>query len=282
MPEAKKLADSFNDSQTLPTVALKVNQLAASENSTMKDFEEVIKHDPVLVARLLRLVNSAYFGVADKITSIKRAVAFVGIKTIRNLVAVEAMKDFFRKDDEQGFSRMNLWFHSATVAILGQMISMRIFGKKGDDVFMAGILHDVGMIAEDQLAGDQLRQAAKLYKAGDRSLISCEQEIIGTDHCEVGAMLAERWNISPEIIDAIGNHHNETRPYPESSVTGIIQIAEYFAGTMDYSIIPGRTAPLPSAELEEHVQERMNGYRLILSDLTAEMVKAKELYSLDK
>lgn len=282
MQTAQKLVNLFSDQQTLPHVAIKVNELANSESSSMHDFEEIVKLDPVLVMRLLRLVNSSYFGLSNKVESITRAVAYLGLKALRNLVAVEAVKNFFKENDKNnGFSRKNLWIHSATVAILAQMIAIRIFGLKGDDVFLAGILHDIGMIVEDQVKGEELRQASDLYQKGDRTIISCERQTMETDHCEVGATLTKDWKLSAEVMDAIQKHHHDIRDASISSVTSIIQLAEFFATRMRFAVIPGRIAPLPSETLTRHVQEKISDYKIIARNLPDEMAKARELYDLN-
>ncbi|MCK5340163.1 MAG: HDOD domain-containing protein, partial [Desulfobulbaceae bacterium] len=158
MQPAQKLLNKFSDQKTLPHVAIKVNQLIKNVNSTMKDFEEIIQLDPILVTRLLRLVNSPFYGLSERVESISKAVVYVGMQNLRNLVAVEALKDLFidKTDAAEGFSRKNLWLHSATVAILAQMIALRIFGIKSDEYFLAGIVHDIGIIVEDQVKGDLL------------------------------------------------------------------------------------------------------------------------------
>ena len=158
MPSAKELVNKFNDMKTLPHVAIRLTKMISSESTTMQDFEEVIKLDPILVVRLLKLVNSPFFGLANKVDSIAKAVVFIGMKNLRNLVAVEAIRDLYNnKSGEQGFSRQILWMHSATVAILAQMIGQRIFALDDEDIFLAGIIHDIGLIVEDQLVSEQLR-----------------------------------------------------------------------------------------------------------------------------
>jgi len=248
----------------------------------MRDFEEIIRMDPVLVTRLLRLVNSAYFGLSKKVDSISRAVAFVGMKAVHNLVSVEGIKPFFKEGkDTKGFSRKNLWLHSATVAILGQMIAVRIFGQKGDDVFLAGILHDIGLIVEDQVEGALLRDATNAFQKGQKSMIGCEDEYVGTNHCLVGALLTEEWNLPLDVLDAIRRHHHDIRNDSISGVLSIVQLAEYFASRLKYALVPGRVAPLPSPSLVKHIQEKMADYRIIARDLPGEMAKAKELYELE-
>lgn len=278
MPTAEQIIAKFKDSKTLPHVAIKVTQLVNDENSTMQDFEETIKLDPILVSRLLRLVNSPFMGLSSKVESISKAVVFVGMKNLRNLVAVEAMREMFKGGaDESGFSRMSLWMHSATVAIITDMVGKKIFGDAREDLFLAGIIHDIGLIAEDQAAGDLLRQACKLYQPGKNSLVECERQLIGTDHCEVGYKLAKEWKIPAEVLKAIRYHHKEDASIKPGSVVGILQLAEYIAGKMKCPMIADKVEPLPG-HLVKHVKSMMANYKIIVRDLPAEMDKAKSLY----
>lgn len=281
MPSARILVDKFNDLKTLPHVAIQVTQMAASESATMQDFEEVIKLDPILVVRLLRLVNSPYFGLSNNVESIAKAVVFIGMKELRNLVAVEALRSLFKdSEDNRTFSRKNLWVHSATVAILGQMISRRIFALDGENVFLAGIIHDIGLIVEDQLVGEELRQVCAAFAKGQPSISEVEDEIIGTNHAKVGRLLAADWKLPDEVIEAIRFHHRKDKEYPIPSVISILQIAEFVASKLKYGVVTGRTESLPKY-LTSHMKSRVADYKVLLKSFPAEMAKAKELYESD-
>ncbi len=274
---AEKIVEKFNTAKTLPHVAIRITEMVNSDKSTMRDFEEIIQMDPVLVSRLLKLVNSPFFGLRNKVDSIAKAVVYVGMKNLRNLVAVEAIRDMFKDDGKDGFSRKNLWLHSATVAILADMIGKRIFGDARENLFLAGIIHDIGLIAEDQVAGTELREACRLYQPGVKSLVECEREVIGTDHADVGFKLAKEWQMPPDVLYAIRFHHADKNPEP-SSVTGIVQLAEYMASKMKFGVIPDKVDPLPN-NLVPHVKSMMDNYKVIIRDLPAEMEKAKSLYA---
>ncbi|MFA7384130.1 MAG: HDOD domain-containing protein [Desulfurivibrionaceae bacterium] len=280
MPSAKDILRKFTDLKTLPHVAIKVTQLVNDDRSTMHDFEEIIKLDPVLVTRLLRLVNSPYFGLSQKVGSIAKAVVFTGMTQLRNLVAVESLREMFKGDDVD-FSAQKLWLHSATVAILSGMIAKRIFGKDGEDVFLAGIVHDIGLIVENQVAGEQLREACKDFREGKGTLIECERKAIGADHAEVGYLLAKDWGLPQEVLISIKSHHLSKQTKDVSRTGSILQLAEFIAGKMKYWPIAGPLEPLPP-ELTEHVKEKVADYKIIIRDLPGEMAKAKELYESDE
>ena len=196
MATAQALLRNFNNLQTLPHVEIRLSKLISDENSTMREFEEVIRLDPTLVLRLLRLVNSSYYGLRQKINSISRAVVFVGMKNLRNMVVTEALKGIMRNTSrKEVVSRNEMWLHSATVGICGQMISERLFERKGEDAFLCGILHDIGMIIEDQVVTDLFAKACKAYDPETKPITEYEREIIGTDHCELGYLLAKAWRL---------------------------------------------------------------------------------------
>ena len=282
MASAQALLRNFNKVKTLPHVEIRLSKLISDENSTMREFEEVIRLDPTLVLRLLRLVNSSYYGLRQKINSISRALVFVGMKNLRNMVVTEALKGIVGKGSKNGMATRNgLWLHSATVGICGQMISERIFEKKGEDAFLCGILHDIGMIIEDQVEKDLFAQACKAYDPESKSIIDYEREIIGTDHCELGSLLAKTWKLPPEIQEGIQDHHNVLDHVSPSSVTGIIQTADYMACQMKHPALPGMQGVL-SPSLASHIRENLEEYRALSKDLPEEISKAMEIYQIEE
>ncbi|MBC8316500.1 MAG: HDOD domain-containing protein [Desulfobulbaceae bacterium] len=279
MASAKRLISKFTEVKPLPAVAIRVTQLANSESTTIQDFEEIIKLDPVLVMRLLRLVNSPFFGLTSKVESISKAVVFVGLQQLRNLVAVEAARDFFSEANGQSeFPRKNLWVNSATVAVLAQLISRRIFGKKGDDVFLAAILHDIGLVVEDQVVPDEFHSSCSDYVSGEKPLLFvAEDEKIGTNHTKIGELMASDWKLPEDVIQAIRFHHDHDTSYPVPSVISILQLAEFMTCKLKYGVVFDKIDPLPSY-LQQHLKAKMAEYKVLLKSLPEEMKKAEELF----
>jgi len=273
--------NGFNNLKTLPHVEIRLTKLITDENSTLQEFEKVISVDPTLVLRLLAVVNSSYYGLQQKVSNISRAVIFIGIKNLRNMVITEAIKAIFKpsKDDDT-FSRSNLWLHCAAVSICSKMISERIFEQKGEDAFLCGILHDIGMIVEDQVAQNLFVQTCKACKKKSRPIVECEQEFIGTDHCETGYMLARDWKLPFEVQEGIKDHHKALKKVSPSSITGIIQIADYIVSKMNYSAMPGMDGMVLSPSLSDHIRENIAEYKAIIRDIPGEMLGAKEVYEL--
>lgn len=281
MPLAQDLIRKFNNDKTLPHVAIRLTKLISNESSPLSEFEKLIRMDPTLVVRILRMVNSAYYGLKQRVDSISRALVFIGMKNLRNMVVTEALRDIFKSDaDEAVFSRSKLWLHCAAVSICSQMISERIFGEKGEDAFLCGILHDIGMVVEDQVVHDAFIQACDAYSKNPKPIIGYEKKFIGTDHCEIGYLLAKEWQLPPAVRKGVKHHHGEIRDIHPSEIPAIIQISEYIVTKMNYSALPKMKASL-SPSLARHVQQNMGEYKTVAKDLPEEIAKAKDIYETD-
>ena len=279
MPTAKVLLNKFTTAKTLPHIAIKLTKLISDENSTMQDFEKIIKMDPTLVLRILRGANSPYYGLRQKVNSISRAVVIIGINNLRNMIVTEGLRDIFKgKNSKNAFSRNRLWLHCVAVSICSQMIMERIFGLNGEDAFLCGILHDIGMIVEDQTAPDLFYRVCNTYDENSKLITDYEKEIIGTDHCEIGHLLAKDWQLPVDVQEGIQHHHKTMDHVSPSSLTGVIQLAEYIASQLDYTAIPGMKAKL-SLPLAEHIRNNVKEYKALVRDLPNEMSKAKDLYA---
>ncbi|MFC1821111.1 HDOD domain-containing protein [Thermodesulfobacteriota bacterium] len=278
MPSIKTLLEKFNKAKTLPHVAIRLTKLIGDEKSTMKDFEEVIKLDPTLVVRLLRAVNSPFYGLQQKVESIDRAVVFLGMANLRNMVVTEALKDIFKNGAHENiFSRRQLWLHSAAVSICCKMIAERVFEQNGEDAFLCGILHDIGMIIEVQVEEDLFLQVCRAFQSGTGPFVKYEREIIGAEHCAIGNLLALEWGLPVEVREAVKIHHRMPNKADPQSISGILQIAEYIVSKMDYTAVPGMKGQLTET-LSEHIRDKLDEYKTLTMDLPEEMKKAKDIY----
>lgn len=277
MSTANHFCRKFTDSHPLPRVITTLTQLINGDKSTMKDFEEVIKVDPVLVRRLLRMVNSVYFAPAQPVDSVGRAIALLGIKNLHNLVITDALRNLFSgKDTDSVFSKKRLWVHSAAVSICSKMIAERIFAINGDDAFLCGILHDFGLLIEEQVEQKKFREICHSCTTTD-SLIQKEQQLFGTDHSEISYSMTLDWNMSAAIQETLRDHHLIADHIDPTSLTGIIQIAEYIVGEMDYPSVLG-IKPVISPQLTEHIHNNIDEYTVLIDDLPEEIAKAQSIY----
>jgi len=178
-------------------------------NSTAKDLKEIIEIDPPLTAKLLRLANSAFYSPRNEIHEIQQAIIWVGYDAIKELALSQKVCNIFQNDTPLGdYSRISLWRHSVEVALLAKMIYRREFGERGDSVYAAGLLHDIGIIIEDQFYHDQFKEILDKACREEKNVPESEHQIFGFDHTVVGKSLVDNWRIPRNLAAAIENHHN--------------------------------------------------------------------------
>ncbi len=280
MPAANRLIARFSNTQTLPHIVTRLSRLMADNNTTMKEFEDVIKMDPVLVARLLKLVNSPFYGLIHKVDSISRAIAYVGMKNLHTIAVTQALKTIFTdRKNATVFSRKRLWLHCAAVSICSKMVAERIFGMNGDDAYLTGILHDFGLIVEDQVHPQTFLKVCG-NTTSTLALIEEERSLFATDHCEIGFLTTRDWCMPAPITEAIRDHHSQLEEVDPQSLTGILQIAEYLTGQQGYTTLPGVATEI-SPPLLGHIQENLDEYTVLMEDFPEEMIRARDLYSGD-
>lgn len=279
MTLAKTLVTEANEMRTFPHVAMQVTQLTGSDGTSLQEVEELIRLDPVLVSRILKMVNSVYYGLRLPAENISKAIVFLGMKNLRNVVVLDAIKGYFLSDDEDlgPLSSRRLFAHGAAVGTCAQFLSRRMYGSPGEDAFLAGILHDIGLMVEDQTRKDQLEEVVSRYLNSQESLPEIEQDLLGTDHCTVGLVLAQEWSFSAEIQDVIAHHHLPVEtPEDLAGLRGLVQIAESIVGACGYEEIEGRIEE-PKGLVKEHLVERAEDFEVLAEDFIVEMKAAEAL-----
>lgn len=278
---AKLYLDKFTGLKTVPPVADRLVKMIAEDTASLKDFETVIRVDPTLVLRILKLINSAYFSLRTKIQNISEAVAYIGMDNLRNMIFLDAVKNLFFKDSNTiEFSRKKLWVHCAVTSICCQMVAERIFAMKGEDHFLCGILHDIGLIVEDQVAPEKFKEFCRTFDSTGQELTDYERKVMGADHTIIGYLLTQQWGLEPNICQGIKYHHDALEALEPDSHAGILQIAEYLASRLGYTAFPETHTRIHSPPLLSHIKGNIMGYRAIADDLPQEIARIREIYSL--
>lgn len=188
---------------------VKILKMTSDINCAPKDLVEVIDHDPVLTIKILKLVNSAYFGLSRKIVSIQHGVVFVGINTIKNLALTIATIGMLPKEPLAGLDMDDFLLHSLGTAAISRQLSERlnVSSRESTDYFVGGLLHDIGKVVFAQYISDEMARALERAEQGEGSLFQMELEEIGANHAQVGGMLAVKWQLPEPLVVAIREHH---------------------------------------------------------------------------
>lgn len=225
-PALTDLRRRISEIGSLPQVALRVMEVANDPNSTAADLKAIMETDPALSARVLRCVNSSAYGTRVRITNLQHAIAFLGVKQIRNLAMTAGVSRMFDAAEQIGaYQRRSLWKHMVAVGICARMIAMRLRFQDFEDVFVAGLLHDIGIVLEDQHAHD-LFEKAMLDPAPGEPLASIEQNHLGFDHCALGKAVGSDWKFPCVVIEAIAHHHDSSKaPEAQRPVVRFVELA---------------------------------------------------------
>lgn len=206
-PSLRKVVQQIEDVSSLPHVALRVMEIAGDPDSGAGDLKDVMEGDASMSARVLRSVNSSAYAVRSQITNLQQAIAYLGLKQIRNLAMTISVSELFQTNDEIGpYRRSGLWRHLVSVGICSRMIAMRLKLADFEDAFLAGLLHDIGIILEDQHLHDRFVQVV-LSLDERESLSTMERRQLGFDHTMLGTEVAGLWGFPEATRAAIRHHH---------------------------------------------------------------------------
>jgi len=204
---SKKLAAAVDHMPAFPKSVQKILELTRDAACPPKDLVQVIDRDPVMTVKVLRVVNSAYFGLANPITSIDHAVVFMGFNLIKNLALGIAAIGMLPTDASDGFDGQRYLMHSLTTAGIARQLAKSLRLGDANDTFIAGLLHDFGKVVVAQFMPGEFRQALELSLQKEIPLHAALQEVMGVDHALAGAMLAERWRFADELVQTIKYQH---------------------------------------------------------------------------
>ncbi len=275
----RRVREYVGSMPSLPTTVSKVLEVCNNPKTSPIDLDRVIQLDPVLMGRVLKLINSAYYSLGTQVTSLVRAIIMLGVNTVKNLALSSAVLDrVSRKDDFRALNMEGFWRHSLCVGVTAKLIAKRRGAdpKTLEEYFAAGLLHDIGKIPlNNALAEDYVRTMS--YADRERvSLYEAERGNLGIDHCEAGKIVAELWKLSGAIADAVAWHHDLPGYEGEhGDVLRTVAIANFFANREEIGFSGNLYPDKPTPE----TYERLGIDKSLLEDLeepvNAEIEKAK-------
>lgn len=221
--DAAALLERVDDLPPLPAVAAKVMNMAEDDRTSAMDLAQVLATDQALTAKLIRISNSAYYGFARRISTVREAVVMLGFKQVRQVsVGASMMNAFNRRGINDGFDVDLFWGHSVGVAVAAEALAKKTLGAKPEDAFTAGILHDIGRLVLRQQMPEEFAHAVAIARSGELPLHEAELETTGYAHDELGQALGERWKFPGHLIDAVRCHHDETLTATNDGLAGVV------------------------------------------------------------
>ncbi|HPG41415.1 MAG TPA: HDOD domain-containing protein [bacterium] len=269
-----------SDISTIKSVVTSIIRIINDPDSTVGDIEEIIQVDPPLTARVLKVANSAYYSPQNKISEIDQAVIWLGFNALKELVLSQKVCEIFKRNDVyDGYSRPMLWRHCFAVALMGKMIYRREYGERGENAYVAGLLHDIGIIAIDQFLQQDFKRVIKLANDNSINLMQAENEVWGFTHQDVGLRITDNWGLPEEYVMAIGFHHKPDRVVEKfSKISCTLYVANYFCQSQK---IGYGDEPFPDDELYKSCMKKLNlnpiALGLIAKNMQNEIRKMEEM-----
>ncbi len=220
---------------TLPEVTLKIIRLVEDPDSTAQDLNNVISHDPALGARILKVVNSAFYGLPGQIGSTNRAIVLLGLNAVKNIAVAASLTKLFRGGQIcPSFSARDLWQHSIAVGSCTRLLAAKAGLGLPDEAFLAGLIHDIGIMVEIQARRPQFVEVIeRLQQDPALKLRDVETAVIGANHEQFGSELCRVWKFPASFACVTGFHHRPTELSPENRrLTCLVHLADIMAGTL--------------------------------------------------
>lgn len=222
---------------SIPAAALKVIQETESVTATAASVARILVSDQALTARILRLANSAYYGLTRKVNHVSEAVVVLGMRTVKNLALVASSYPWLTKPvPGYELGSKDLWLHSIGVGI-GAQLTAKLSRKCHDDMaFTAGLLCDIGKLAMSVWFEE--KTSKMLLAAQQKGMTFCEVErlLLGYDHAEVGAFLTENWNFPTQIVQAIRYHHSPDQQETYDPLADCVHVGDYLTMMMGFGL----------------------------------------------
>jgi HD-like signal output (HDOD) protein len=236
------------DLPSLPNVFRQITEVMSDPNSSAKDFAEIISKDPALSARLLRIVNSAFYGFRSRVDTISRAVAIIGTNDLYSLSLSMSVLNIFDNIPDEFVDMHSFWKHCIACGMIAKIIATHQGFSNTEQFFVAGLLHDIGRLVLYTYLPDETNKALVHARLNGDLLFKSESKILGFNHSRIGGMLMKKWRLPPRLDHMVRFHH---KPETSSFIheTAIVHVADIVSNAFDFGTTGERFVPPLSKEV---------------------------------
>ena len=232
--KVKKLVQRIEGLPTLPTLLAQMNRMMLDPKTTAKDMAQLISSDPAVTSRILKVVNSAFYGFPSRISTITHAIVILGFNTVKSVVLSSSVFDAFgaKGKGDPRFKREDFWRHSVGCGAACKVIARHAGEAALEEFFIAGLLHDVGKVIEDQFMHEDF--VAILEDVAVRKVLfrEAEEARLGINHADIAGWLFGQWKLSKGLVKAVACHHNPSLADDHLKSAAIVHLGDIFARTL--------------------------------------------------
>jgi len=249
--DLRKLIEQLPQISSLPTIFYQINQAVEDPECSFVEIGEIISGDPALSARLLRIVNSSFFGFPSKIETITHAVTIVGMAQLNDLALATTVVNQFKGIPKKLLNMEKFWFHSVATGLAARIIAVYRREPNADRFYLMGMLHDLGRLVLLLNLPDQMQKVVDRYEKGEGLFHDVENEVMGADHADVAGMLLEVWRLPDMLQEAVAFHHAPSQSPRYPTAAAIVHVADIIAHGMELGTCGERYVPPLNAKAWE-------------------------------
>lgn len=273
----KRLA-RVKELSTLPIVVNNVIHINQNPKSSALEMGKAISQDQALTANVLKMVNSAFYGFPRKITTITHAIVILGFVNIKNVVLTTSIFEMFTSKKKDGqFDIEGFWKHSLACGVASRAIAKRLGMGNLEEIFLLGLLHDLGKLVMHKYFSDEYSQVVSLVKEKDILIRDAEKKVMGFEHAHVGYLVGNNWNLPPALLKIIRYHHNPTRVIESKRIVAIVHVADVLCRAINLGNAGDAKIPAANKECWEFLNLDKQTVKDLFSEMEQESVKAYDL-----
>jgi HD-like signal output (HDOD) protein len=251
-PELQQALARVTEINSLPEITARIVEAVENPRATAHEMHEIVCSDPALAAKILKVVNSAFYGLPSLIASLDRAILLLGLSAVKNIALAASLSRLFNAEAvSEEFTARDLWRHSVAVGVCARLLAGGGGGLQAEEAFVAGLVHDVGLIVAQQVYPERLKVVADQCYDEPQSFCALEDSLIGADHQALGGALAARWKFPPALQYAIAYHHDPTSVPPEfQRISTVMYAADTLCSRAHYGFwLTAQTQEIPDSLL---------------------------------
>lgn len=275
--DIRKLIEQSPQISSLPTIFYQINAAVEDPECSFVEIGEIINGDPSLAARLLRIVNSSFFGFPSKIETISHAVTIVGMAQLHDLALATTVVNQFKGIPKNLINMEKFWLHSVATGLAARIIAVYRREPNADRFYLMGMLHDLGRLVLFLNIPDQMQNVMSVYEE-EGLLHEVENKIIGADHANVVGMLLEMWKLPEMLQEAVAHHHTPAQAAHYPTAAAIVHVADIVAHAMEIGTCGERYVPPLSAKAWEILDLPTNLLSSIIEQVDRQANEAVEMF----
>jgi HD-like signal output (HDOD) protein len=234
VPGLQSIIARIDDLPTLPRTVLRITELVNDPKSSAQDLAKIITDDQVLTARLLKLVNSSFYGFPQRISTVTNAIVLLGFDAIRSLLLTTSVFDLFSgRSSDIKRDLEKFWDHSLGCAVGAKVIGNHLRHDKIEELFVSGLLHDIGKFVEMLFLPDEFAKVVAIVNHKNTLMITAEEQVLGYSHAEIGKLLAGNWNLPIKLEEVIAHHHQPAAAGSFTTEASIVHLADIFCRALN-------------------------------------------------